>query len=166
MNHIISVLVENEFGVLSRVVGLFSGRGFNIESLNVAATKDPKISRITIVTKGDDQIIEQIKKQLNKLINVIKVLDMNEIGEYVARELALIRINPNINKRSEVINLVNVFRGKIISVNKNGFIVEITGDYDKLEAFMGLMEPYGITEIARTGILAMSRENRKKGGKK
>ena len=163
MHHIISVLVENEFGVLSRVVGLFSGRGFNIESLNVAVTKDPNISRITIATKGDDLIIEQIKKQLNKLINVIRVIDMNEIKDFVARELALIRINPNVNKRSEVINLVNVFRGKIISVNKNGFIIEITGDEEKLKAFIELMEPYGLTEIARTGVLAMSREYRKRG---
>ena len=165
MKHIISILVENEFGVLSRVVGLFSGRGFNIESLNVATTKDPRISRITIVTRGDDLIIEQIKKQLNKLINVIRVNDMNEIGEFVARELALVRVNPNVNKRSEVINLVNVFRGKIVSINKNGFIIEITGDEDKLEAFIELMQPYGLTEIARTGILALARDNKKRGGK-
>ncbi len=165
MKHIISILVENEFGVLSRVVGLFSGRGFNIESLNVAITKDPRISRITIVTRGDDLIIEQIKKQLNKLINVIRVNDMNEIGEFVARELALIRVNPNVNKRSEVINLVNVFRGKIVSINKNGFIIEITGDENKLEAFIELMQPYGLTEIARTGILALARDNKKRGGK-
>jgi acetolactate synthase-1/3 small subunit len=157
--------VENEFGVLSRVVGLFSGRGFNIESLNVAVTKDPKISRITIVTKGDDLIIEQIKKQLNKLINVIRVMDMNEIGSFVGRELALIRVNPSVNKRSEVINLVNVFRGKIISISKSGFIIEITGDDDKLQAFIDLMEPYGLSEIARTGMLAMSRENKNRGGK-
>jgi acetolactate synthase-1/3 small subunit len=157
--------VENEFGVLSRVVGLFSGRGFNIESLNVAVTKDPKISRITIVTKGDDLIIEQIKKQLNKLINVIRVMDMNEIGSFVGRELALIRVNPSVNKRSEVINLVNVFRGKIISISKSGFIIEITGDDDKLQAFIELMEPYGLSEIARTGMLAMSRENKNRGGK-
>ncbi len=165
MKHIISVLVENEFGVLSRVVGLFSGRGFNIESLNVAVTKDPKISRITLVTKGDELIVEQIKKQLNKLINVIRVIDMTEIKDFVGRELALIRLHPNVTKRSEVINLVNIFRGKIVSVNKNGFIIEITGDEDKIEAFIELMMPYGLTEIARTGILAMAREN-KKGGKK
>jgi len=165
MKHTISILVENEFGVLSRVVGLFSGRGFNIESLNVAVTKDPKISRITIVTKGDDLIIEQIKKQLNKLINVIRVMDMNEIGSFVGRELALIRVNPSVNKRSEVINLVNVFRGKIISISKSGFIIEITGDDDKLQAFIELMEPYGLSEIARTGMLAMSRENKNRGGK-
>ncbi len=165
MKHTISILVENEFGVLSRVVGLFSGRGFNIESLNVAVTKDPKISRITIVTKGDDLIIEQIKKQLNKLINVIRVMDMNEIGSFVGRELALIRVNPSVNKRSEVINLVNVFRGKIISISKSGFIIEITGDDDKLQAFIDLMEPYGLSEIARTGMLAMSRENKNRGGK-
>ncbi len=165
MRHIISILVENEFGVLSRVVGLFSGRGFNIESLNVAVTKDPKISRITIVTKGDDLIIEQIKKQLNKLINVIRVIDMNKIPSFVGRELALIRVNPVVNKRSEVINLVNVFRGKIISISKSGFIIEITGDEEKLGAFIELMEPYGLTEIARTGMLAMNRENKNRGGK-
>ncbi len=157
MEHVISVLVQNEFGVLSRVVGLFSGRGFNIESLNVAVTKDPKISRITLVTKGSELIIEQIKKQLNKLIDVIRVIDMNEVGDFVDRELALVKISPTVNKRGELINLVNVFRGKIVSINKEHFIIEITGDKSKLEAFLDLMQPYGLVEITRTGILAMSR---------
>jgi len=161
VKHIISVLVENEFGVLSRVSGLFSGRGFNIESLNVAATKDPKISRITLVTRGDELIIEQIKKQLNKLINVIKVIDMNEIKDFVGRELALLKVNPTVDKRSEVINLVNIFRGKIVSASKTSFIIEITGDEEKIEAFIELMTPYGLAELARTGVLAMARESKK-----
>ena len=157
MKHIISVLVQNEFGVLSRVAGLFSGRGFNIESLNVAPTLDPKISRITLVTTGDEIIIEQIKKQLNKLINVIKVIDMNEVKNYVGRELVLIKISPKPNQKIDVINLTNVFRGKIVDATKNGFIIEITGDEDKIDAFIELLKPYGIREIARTGILALQR---------
>ena len=159
MKHVISVLVQNEFGVLSRVAGLFSGRGFNIESLNVAPTSDPKISRITLVTFGDDQIIEQIKKQLNKLINVIKVIDMNEVGNFVGRELVMIKISPKPNQRIDVINLTNVFRGKIVDASKNGFIIEITGDESKIEAFIDMLKPFGLKEIARTGILAMQRTN-------
>ncbi len=161
MKHIISVLVQNEFGVLSRVAGLFSGRGFNIESLNVAPTLDPKISRITLVTSGDELIIEQIKKQLNKLINVIKVIDMNEVGNYVGRELVLIKVSPKPNQKIDVINLTNVFRGKIVDATKNGFIIEITGDESKIEAFIDLIKPYGIREIARTGILALQRTSSK-----
>ncbi len=161
MKHVISVLVQNEFGVLSRVAGLFSGRGFNIESLNVAPTLDPKISRITLVTEGDELIIEQIKKQLNKLISVIKVIDMNEVGNYVGRELVLIKVAPKPTQRIEVINLTNIFRGKIVDASKNGFIIEITGDESKIEAFIDLIKPYGIREIARTGILALQRTSSK-----
>ena len=157
MKHIISVLVQNEFGVLSRVAGLFSGRGFNIETLNVAPTLDPKISRITLVTTGDDIIIEQIKKQLNKLIDVIKVIDMNEIRNFVGRELVLVKVAPKPNQKIDVINLTNVFRGKIVDATKNGFIIEITGDEDKINAFIELLKPYGIREVARTGILALQR---------
>ncbi len=160
MKHVISVLVQNEFGVLSRVAGLFSGRGFNIETLNVAPTLDPKISRITLVTTGDELIIEQIKKQLNKLINVIKVIDMNEIIDFVGRELVLLKVSPKPNQRIEVINLTNVFRGKIVDASKNGFIIEITGDENKINAFIDMLKPYGLKEIARTGLLAMQRTNR------
>ncbi len=160
MKHIISVLVQNEFGVLSRVAGLFSGRGFNIESLNVAPTLDPKISRITLVTSGDEIIVEQIKKQLNKLINVIKVIDMNELKNFVARELVLIKVAPKPNQKIDVINLTNVFRGKIVDATKNGFIIEITGDEEKIDAFIELLKPYGIREIAKTGILALQRTSK------
>ncbi len=160
MKHVISVLVQNEFGVLSRVAGLFSGRGFNIETLNVAPTLDPKISRITLVTSGDELIIEQIKKQLNKLINVIKVIDMNEIVDFVGRELVLLKVSPKPNQRIEVINLTNVFRGKIVDASKNGFIIEITGDENKIDAFIDMLKPYGLKEIARTGLLAMQRTNK------
>ncbi len=159
MKHVISVLVQNEFGVLSRVAGLFSGRGFNIESLNVAPTLDPKISRITLVTVGDELIIEQIKKQLNKLIDVIKVIDMNEVGDFVGRELVLLKVTPKPNQRIDVINLTNVFRGKIVDASKNGFVIEITGDENKIEAFIDMLKPFGLKEIARTGILAMQRTN-------
>jgi len=161
MKHVISVLVQNEFGVLSRVAGLFSGRGFNIESLNVAPTLDPKISRITLVTTGDELIIEQIKKQLNKLINVIKVIDMNEVKDFVGRELVLIKVAPKPNQRIDVINLTNIFRGKIVDASKNGFVIEITGDENKIEAFLDMLKPYGLKEIARTGILALQRTNLK-----
>jgi len=160
MKHVISVLVQNEFGVLSRVAGLFSGRGFNIESLNVAPTLDTKISRITIVTSGDEQIIEQIKKQLNKLISVIKVIDMNEIGDFVGRELVLLKVTPKPNQRIDVINLTNVFRGKIVDASKNGFIIEITGDESKIEAFIDMLKPFGLKEVARSGILAMQRTHK------
>ena len=162
MKHVISVLVQNEFGVLSRVAGLFSGRGFNIESLNVAPTLDPKISRITLVTVGDELIIEQIKKQLNKLISVIKVIDMNETGDFVGRELVLLKVAPKPNQRIDVINLTNVFRGKIVDASKNGFVIEITGDENKIDAFIDMLKPFGLKEIARTGILAMQRTHHNK----
>ncbi|MDL1970547.1 MAG: acetolactate synthase small subunit [Candidatus Desulfofervidaceae bacterium] len=156
MRHTLSLLVENQPGVLSRVTGLFSGRGFNIESLCVAETLDPKISRITLVTKGDDQIVEQIKKQLNKLINVIKVVDLSEI-ESVEREMALIKVKADPNHRAEILRMVDIFRGKIVDVSPLYYTVEITGDANKIEAFIELMRNFQIQEIARTGTVALPR---------
>lgn len=156
MRHIISVLVENEFGVLSRVAGLFSGRGFNIESLCVAETLDPTISTMTIVTSGNDTIIEQILKQLNKLINVIKVTDFREM-DYVSREMVLVKVNAEEKKREEVLRMVEIFRGKIIDVSPKTYTLLITGDEDKIKAFLELLKPIGIKELVRTGPVAIAR---------
>lgn len=156
MRHTISVLVDNEFGVLSRVAGLFSGRGFNIESLCVAETLDPKVSRMTIVTTGDDQVIEQITKHLNKLINVIKVHDLTG-EEFLDRELALIKVNASDEDRAEILSIVDIFRGKIVDVSPKTYTIEVTGDDEKIKAIMELLKPFGIKEIARTGKIAMAR---------
>jgi len=156
MRHTISVLVENEFGVLARVAGLFSGRGFNIESLSVAETLDPTVSRITLVTRGDDQALGQIEKQLDKLINVIQVTDFTET-QHVERELVLIKVAADERTRSELINVVDVFRGKIIDVSRRSYVIEITGSEDKIDAFIELLGPIGILEIVRTGKVAMFR---------
>jgi len=156
LRHIISVLVENEFGVLSRVAGLFSGRGFNIESLCVAETLDPTISTMTIVTSGNDMIIEQILKQLNKLINVIKVTDFREM-DYVSREMVLVKVNAEEKKREEVLRMVEIFRGKIIDVSPKTYTLLITGDEDKIKAFLELLKPIGIKELVRTGPVAIAR---------
>jgi acetolactate synthase-1/3 small subunit len=156
MDHTISVLVENEFGVLARVVGLFSGRGFNIESLSVARTLDPSLSRITLVTSGDDQIVEQITKQLNKLICVIKVIDFQDSAS-VEREMALIKVAIDERIRAEVLNIVNIFRAKVIDVDPRSYIIEITGAEEKIGAFLNLLRPLGIKEIVRTGKVAMHR---------
>lgn len=161
MRHTISILVENKFGVLSRISGLFSGRGFNIESLSVGATIDPKVSIMTIVTIGDDRIIEQITKQLNKLIDVIKVIDFMEV-EHVEREMVLIKIAPKKEDRPEVLRLAEIFRGRIIDSGSTTYTIEITGDTKKIEAFVEIMKAYGIKEFARTGKVAMAREGIKK----
>jgi len=159
MRHIISVLVENEFGVLARVAGLFSGRGFNIESLSVAETLDPTVSRITLVTRGDDQVLEQMEKQLNKLICFIKVGDSTET-EHVERELVLIKVKADERNRGELANIVDIFRAKIIDVSRETYIVEITGAEDKVKALIELLRPLGILEIVRTGKVAMFRGTR------
>jgi acetolactate synthase-1/3 small subunit len=156
MRHTISVLVENEFGVLARVAGLFSGRGFNIESLTVAETLDPTMSRITLVTRGDDQVLEQIEKQLNKLICVIQVTDFTD-SPHVEREMALIKVTADEKTRAEVINIVDIFRGKVIDVGARTFIVEVTGSEEKIQAILALLGPLGIKEIVRTGKVAMHR---------
>ncbi len=159
MRHTISVLVENEFGVLARVAGLFSGRGFNIESLTVAETLDPTVSRITLVTRGDDQVLEQIEKQLNKLVPVIKVIDFAD-SPHVEREMALVKITANEKTRSEIMNIIDIFRGKVIDVSPRSYIVELTGDEEKIEAVLELLAPLGIQEIVRTGKVAMHRGTR------
>ncbi|OGL41307.1 MAG: acetolactate synthase small subunit [Candidatus Schekmanbacteria bacterium RIFCSPHIGHO2_02_FULL_38_11] len=156
MRHTISILVENKFGVLARVSGLFSSRGFNIESLSVGETADPSVSRMTIVTKGDDQIIEQVIKQLRRLIDVIKVTDLSE-ESYVERELVLIKVNADSKSRTEMMEIVDIFRGKIIDVSPKSYVIEVTGDNEKIDAIIGLLKPIGIKEIARTGSVAMSR---------
>jgi acetolactate synthase I/III small subunit len=159
MRHTISVLVENEFGVLARVAGLFSGRGFNIESLSVAETLDPTVSRLTLVTRGDDQVIEQIEKQLNKLVNVIRVTDFTNT-QHVERELVLIKVSADERTRGELVNIVDIFRAKIIDVSRRSYVVEITGTEDKVRALIELLAPLGILEIARTGRVAMFRGTR------
>jgi acetolactate synthase-1/3 small subunit len=156
MRHTISVLVGNEFGVLARVAGLFSGRGFNIESLTVAETLDPTVSRMTLVTRGDDKVLEQITKQLNKLISVIKVIDFLE-ARHVERELALIKVTADERTRAEVMNIVDIFRDKVIDVGPESYIVELTGDEEKINAIIDLLRPLGIKEICRTGKVAMHR---------
>lgn len=162
MKHVISVLVDNEPGVLSRISGLFSGRGFNIESLNVAETLDPTISRMTLVTHGNDQIIEQIIKQLNKLVNVIKVQDLTGT-DYVEREMALIKVSAQASSRAEVLRIVDIFRGRVVDVSPKSFTLEITGDEKKIQAVIDLLMPLGIMEIVRTGKVAISRV-KKNGG--
>jgi acetolactate synthase-1/3 small subunit len=159
MRHTISVLVENEFGVLARVAGLFSGRGFNIESLSVAETLDSTVSRLTLVTRGDDQVIEQIEKQLNKLVNVIRVTDFTNT-QHVERELVLIKVSADERTRGELVNIVDIFRAKIIDVSRQSYVVEITGTEDKVRALIELLAPLGILEIARTGRVAMFRGTR------
>lgn len=156
MRHTISVLVENEFGVLSRVAGLFSGRGFNIESLSVAETLDPSVSRITLVTRGDDQVLEQIEKQLNKLLPVIKVTDFVDT-EHVERELVLLKVSADDKTRGEVMNIVDIFRARIIDVSRKSYIIEAIGTEDKVSALIELLRPIGIREIVRTGKVAMFR---------
>jgi len=159
MRHTISVLVENKFGVLARVAGLFSGRGYNIDTLNVAPTLEAGFSRMTIVTRGDDATLEQIVKQLNKLVNVVDVHDFGE-GEYVDRELALVRVKADAKARSEIMQICDIFRGKIVDVQRAELMVEITGDESKLNKFLHLLEPFGVIEIARTGRVAMPRKSK------
>jgi acetolactate synthase-1/3 small subunit len=149
-------LVENEFGVLARVAGLFSGRGFNIDSLSVAKTLDPSLSRITLVTEGDDQIVEQITKQLNKLICVIKVSDFQDTP-HVEREMALIKVAADERTRGEILNIINIFRAKVIDAGPRSFVIEVTGDEGKITAILDLLKPLGIKEIVRTGKVAVQR---------
>ncbi|ALC16122.1 acetolactate synthase, small subunit [Desulfuromonas soudanensis] len=156
MNHTISVLVENEFGVLSRVAGLFSGRGFNIASLSVAPTLDPSVSRMTIVTSGDEQILEQINKQLNKLIDTIKVIDFTG-QDYVERELVLIKVNAEEETRAEVLRIADIFRAKVVDVTPRSYTLEITGAPTKIDALIELLRPMGIKELVRSGPVVLGR---------
>ena len=156
--HLISVTVENRFGVLARIAGLFSARGYNIDSLSVAETEDPSISRMTIVVKGDEKILEQIYKQLNKLIDVIKVQDLTG-EEFVERELVLVKVNaPSVSARQEIMQLVNIFRAKIVDIGKKTLTVELVGGSAKVRAMLELLRPFGIKEMSRTGKIAISRE--------
>ncbi len=154
--HVLSVLVENQSGVLSRVSGLFSRRGYNIDSLTVGETEDPHTSRMTIVVRGDDYILEQIKKQLNKLIDVIKIIELKQ-GEAVFRELALVKVHAPADSRAAIISTIDIFRAKVVDVAKESLTAEITGDQTKVDAFIELLSPYGIREIVRTGLTALER---------
>jgi acetolactate synthase I/III small subunit len=157
--HILSMLVDNEPGVLSRVAGLFSGRGFNIDSLCVSETTDPLVSRITLVAVGDMTILEQIKKQLNKLINVIKVLDFTET-DFVQRETALVKVRAKPENRAEILRMADIFRSTVVDVGTEYYTMEVTGDDGKISAFLKLLKPMGIKEIARTGPVALAREKK------
>lgn len=156
MQHTISVLVENEFGVLSRVASLFSGRGFNIESLSVAPTNEDGMSRMTIVTRGDEQILEQITKQLNKLIDIIKVIDFTD-GSGIEREMALVKVTAEDENRAEVLRIVDIFRAKIIDVTPKSYTIEATGNPVKIDAILDLLRPLGLKELVRTGAVAIGR---------
>ena len=156
--HTIAVLVNNEAGVLARVIGLFSGRGYNIESLTVAEVdKEKSLSRITIVTSGTIQIIEQIKAQLNRLVPVHKVSDLTEEGAHVGRELALVKVRASGDKRVESLRIADIFRAGVVDSTSRSFVFEITGATDKIDAFIRLMEPLGLVDISRTGVVAIAR---------
>lgn len=157
MRHTLSVLVENKFGVLTRIAGMFSGRGFNIDTLNVGPTLDPGTSRMTIVVRGDDAVLEQVTKQLRKLVDVIELQDFSD-DQSVDRELVLLRVNVSPQTRGEIMQLCDIFRAKIIDVQRNNFSIEITGDESKISKFIFLMEPFGISDLTRTGKIAMARK--------
>ena len=157
MRHTISVLVENKFGVLTRVAGLFSGRGYNIDTLNVGPTQEPSVSRMTIITHGDEATLEQIIKQLNKLPDVLKVQNFGE-GEYVDRELVLVKVTVDSQSRAEVMQITDIFRAKIVDVQPKSLTIEVTGNESKVDKFVDLMQAFGVTELTRTGKIAVSRK--------
>ena len=159
MRHIISLLMENESGALSRVSGLFSARGYNIESLTVAPTEDPTLSRMTIVTNGSDAVIEQIVKQLNKLLDVVRVLDLND-GKYIERELMLVKVKASNQYQDEMKRISDIFRGRIIDVSDNTFTIEVTGSSSKLDAYLESLDSESIIETVRTGALGVGRGDR------
>jgi acetolactate synthase-1/3 small subunit len=156
MKHTVSVLVQNKPGVLARTAGLFSRRGYNIESLTVGVTENEAVSRMTIVVSGDDTVVEQVTKQLNKLIEVIKVSDLTK-ESYVNRELVLIKVTADSSNRAEIMQIVNIFRARIVDVAPKSLIIEVTGDEGKLDALVGMLKQFGIKEIVRTGTLALGR---------
>ncbi|MDK2833167.1 MAG: acetolactate synthase small subunit [Methanolobus sp.] len=156
MRHTLSVLVENRHGVLARVAGMFARRGYNIDSLTVGVTEDPTISRMTIVVRGDDEVLEQVTKQLNKLIDVIRVSDL-KAEDTVEREMALFKVSSDVSSRSEIMQIVDIFRARIIDVAPKSMIVEVTGDETKIEAIEQLLRPFGIKEMVRTGKVALRR---------
>jgi acetolactate synthase I/III small subunit len=157
MRHTISVLVENKFGVLTRIAGLFSGRGYNIDTLNVGPTEDPETSRMTIVTRGDDATLDQIVKQLEKLANVMEVQDFRS-DEYIDRELVLIKVSVDSKSRAEVMQITDIFRAKIVDVQPKSLTIEITGNESKVEKFLGLMKTFGVLALTRTGKVALPRK--------
>jgi acetolactate synthase-1/3 small subunit len=159
MRHIISILMENEAGALSRVAGLFSARGYNIESLTVAPTEDPSLSRMTLVTRGTEEIIEQITKQLHKLIDVVKLMDMTD-GPHIEREMLLVKLHAEGERRSELKRVADIFRGRIIDVTDHTYTVELTGDGAKLDAFLQVLEPGAIIEVVRSGVSGIARGDR------
>lgn len=156
--HTISALVENHFGVLCRISGLFSSRGFNIDSLSVGETEDPTISRMTIVVRGDDSVLEQVVKQLNRLIDVIRVIDITQ-GKFIERELVLIKVKADTSTRSEIIQIAEVFRSHIVDVSTSSMTIEVTGNQDKITAIISMLSIFGIQEIARTGTVALLRDS-------
>ncbi len=156
MRHTLSVLVENKHGVLARVAGMFARRGYNIDSLTVGVTEDPSISRMTIVVRGEEEVLEQVTKQLNKLIDVIRVTDL-KAEDTVEREMALFKVSSDAGNRSEIMQIVDIFRARIIDVSQKSMIVEVTGDETKIEAIEQLLRPFGIKEMARTGKIALRR---------
>jgi acetolactate synthase-1/3 small subunit len=157
MRHTISVLVENKFGVLTRIAGLFSGRGYNIDTLNVGPTEDPETSRMTIVTRGDDATLDQIVKQLEKLANVMEVQDFRS-DEHIDRELVLIKVSVDSKSRAEVMQITDIFRAKIVDVQPKSLTIEITGNESKVEKFLGLMKTFGVLALTRTGKVALPRK--------
>lgn len=157
MNHTISALVENKFGVLARVAGMFSGRGFNIETLNVGPVDGGKYSRITVTVSDDRNSVDQCVKQLNKLVNVIDVKDFSQDGSFVARELVLVKVKSDGGTRSEIVQVADLFRAKVIDVDANSLVIECTGNANKIKGFMGMIAPFGILEMARTGNVALER---------
>lgn len=157
MKHTIAVLVENHFGVLAHVAGLFSARGFNIDSLAVGETDDPTVSRMTIAAHGDDRVIEQIKKQLDKLIDVIKVEDLTD-SDMIERELILVKVKATAPTRADIMQIVNTFRAKVVDVNPKSLTVEVTGNQSKIDAMLELLRPFGLREVARTGTIALARK--------
>ena len=158
--HTISITVDNEAGVLSRIAGFFSARDFNIESLNVAETQEPGTSRITLVTTGDEAIIQQIIKRFNNMVNVIKVVDMTELDR-VEREMILVKVDAKADSKAEILRIADIFRAKVVDVSARSYTFEVTGDEQKIQAFVELQRPFGIKEIARTGTVAMSRVNKR-----
>jgi acetolactate synthase-1/3 small subunit len=157
MQHNISLLVENKFGVLARIANLFSGKGFNMDSICVGETENPELSRMTIVTHGDDMVIEQIIKQLNRLINVIKVVDLT-FEEHINRELALIKLSCTASTRNSIVQIADIFQAKIVDISPKTLTIEVTGGNKKVQACINMLQPFGIKEMARTGIVALKRE--------
>ena len=156
MRHTISVVVQNRFGVLTRIAGLFSGRGFNIDTLNVGPTQNDKISRMTIVVVGNDQVLEQVVKQLKKLVDVLEVHDFKD-GDVIDRELILLKVRASSSTRPEVMQICDIFRAKIVDVQSASLAIEVTGDESKIDKFLALMKPFGILELSRTGRIALPR---------